>query len=261
MNQDDASALIVYWLRHTPREVAMYGYDLHITTLIRAQVRRENPQCNEGDLYAATEILSPIYYAAAWDLCRRGILRPGVRCAGQQVTDDGSGGNGYSITPLGQAYLAQPEEITAVPLGPGRFEQMMEPFAPLLGSGFQERAGEAIRCYRAGAFLGCCAMAGAAGESLILAVAIAKSGDEAAVLHDYAAVQGRRRIENRIIGTAAEHIQREFKGFLVLLKYWRDQASHGIATQISDNEAYTALVTLLRFAHFAQDRWAELTTR
>ena len=46
-------------------------------------------------------------YAAAWDLCRRGILRPGVRAYNAQAAADGASGNGYSITPFGQQWLAE----------------------------------------------------------------------------------------------------------------------------------------------------------
>jgi hypothetical protein len=257
MNQDDAAAIILEYLREAPREVAHYGYDLYIPSAIRAYLISQDRRRHEAE--QEVRELSPVFYAAAWDLCRRGILRPGVRRAGEQATDDGSGGNGYSLTPLGQEYLAQEPEVTTVPLGPGRFEQMMHSFAELLGPGFQERAAEAIRCYRAGAYVACCAMAGAAAESLMLAVAIEKTDDENAVLAAYVGNIGRRRLENIIVGQAAEHVRREFTGFLVLLKYWRDQASHGVATKISDNEAYTALVTLLRFAHFARDHWEQLT--
>lgn len=259
MNQDDATAIILHWLRQAEREIAHYGYDVHLPTLIRAHLRRERVQPQEVDEQVGN--LSPDFYAAAWELCRRGILRPGVRRAGEQVTDDGSGGNGYSVTPLGREFLAQPEQLTSLPTGPGRFEQMIQFFVSQLGLGFQERATEAIRCYRAGAFVACCAMTGAAAESLILAVAIAKTRDEAAVLRAYSGAQGRARIENIIVGQAAAYIRREFNGFMVLLKYWRDQASHGAASQISDNEAYTSLILLLRFAHFSRDQWRELTDR
>jgi hypothetical protein len=44
-----------------------------------------------------------------------------------------------------------------------------------------------------------------------------------------------------------------------LLNYWRDSAAHGRNSHIGENEAYTALLLLLRFAMFASDRWAELT--
>ena len=56
-----------------------------------------------------------------------------------------------------------------------------------------------------------------------------------------------------------EKLRNEFNGFLALLKYWRDEASHGGPSSISDNEAFTSLALLLRFAKFVRDRWGELT--
>jgi hypothetical protein len=44
-----------------------------------------------------------------------------------------------------------------------------------------------------------------------------------------------------------------------LLSYWRDEAAHGTASEISETEAHTALGRLVRFAQFASDHWNELT--
>jgi hypothetical protein len=44
-----------------------------------------------------------------------------------------------------------------------------------------------------------------------------------------------------------------------LLSYWRDEAVHGTASQISETEAFTSLILLLRFAQYATDHWSELT--
>ncbi len=102
-------------------------------------------------------------------------------------------------------------------------------------------------------------MCGAAAESILLAAAISKS-DERTVLDMYNTSRGRSRVEKLLVGKAKGHIQREFPVFLSLLKYWRDEASHGGAAKISDNEAYTSLMLLLRFAIFVRDNWDELVT-
>jgi hypothetical protein len=102
-------------------------------------------------------------------------------------------------------------------------------------------------------------MCGAAAESILLATAIAKSGDEKQVLRIYAAANGRIKIENQVIGQVADHLKREFQGLTALLKYWRDEAAHGQASEITDNEAYTSLVVLLRYAMFIHREWSEFT--
>jgi hypothetical protein len=97
-------------------------------------------------------------------------------------------------------------------------------------------------------------------SQLLLATAISKTGDEHQVLRDYATAGGRRRVEKLLIGQAQRALQEEYRGYTSLLKYWRDEAAHGKASGITNNEAYTALAHLLRFAMFVNDHWNELTT-
>ncbi len=182
-----------------------------------------------------------------------------MKALGQQCTDEGSAGAGFSVTQAGRKWLKEAGQYDFVPIEPGRFSRLLDTFTPRFGAGFQERAQEAIRCYGANVYLACCAMCGAAAESILLAVAIAKDGDADKVDRMYLASGGRRRVEQLIIGQQAKPIQEEFVGYLSLLKYWRDAASHGRRSGIADNEAYTALAVLLRFAQFANDRWTDLT--
>jgi len=134
---------------------------------------------------------------------------------------------------------------------------MLSPYKDKFGASFHQRAQEAIRCYGAHAYLACCAMCGAAAESILIATAIGKS-DEARVLREYLSSGGRRKVENIILGGAKDRLREEYKGFTALIKYWRDAAAHGAASNVSDNEAYTALASLLRFALFANDNWEKL---
>lgn len=103
-------------------------------------------------------------------------------------------------------------------------------------------------------------MCGAAAESILLATAIAKTGDEQKVLAAYSTAKGRASVENMVIGQATDNLKREFQGLTSLLKYWRDAAAHGQASTISDNEAYTSLALLLRYGTFVSEKWQELTT-
>src|SRR5262249_52722833 len=131
--------------------------------------------------------LSPLFIAAAWELCRRGILRPGVQHFGLQATDEGSAGAGYSITPFGRTWLKESAgRYDYVPTEPTRFAQILATHNQRFGQGFQERAQEAVKCYGANAFLACCAMCGAAAESIVLTLAIAlRDGDQSAVEKEY----------------------------------------------------------------------------
>ena len=72
-------------------------------------------------------------------------------------------------------------------------------------------------------------MCGAAAEAIMLAVAIAKTGDEGAVLKAYLRPQGRKRTIDGIIHGARAGLADAFKAATDLLSYWRDEAArHGI---------------------------------
>jgi hypothetical protein len=103
-------------------------------------------------------------------------------------------------------------------------------------------------------------MCGAAAEAVTLALAIAKSGDEERVRREYDGASGRTRVERLLMAQQNAFVQRELPNYLDLLKYWRDSASHGLESPIQEREAFTSLLLLLRFAQFAVDRWADLTT-
>jgi hypothetical protein len=103
-------------------------------------------------------------------------------------------------------------------------------------------------------------MSGAAAESILLAVAIAKSGDEASIMKVYEASHGRRKIVDGVVGQARNAIAGPFRSATGLLSYWRDDAAHGLVSNISEIEAHEALSRLLRFAQFANDNWDELVS-
>jgi hypothetical protein len=104
-------------------------------------------------------------------------------------------------------------------------------------------------------------MCGAAAESILLAVAIAKSGDAKATLSAYQAASGRRRVVENVVRQTRPGIVDPFRSATGLLSFWRDAAAHGLASTISEIEAHEALSRLLRFAQFATDNWDELTRR
>ena len=255
MNQEDATNLLVQGMR-SPNQCSSYGYEIYLPLMIRAHLESQGIQHIEQEQKLREMI--PHFYASAWDLCRRGILRPGVHSYMAQATDDGNAGNGYSITPFGKKWLSESDRDDYVPTEPGRFAEMLQEYQDRFGPGFYERAQEAVRCYGAHAYLACCAMCGGASESIILALAIAKKNEEY-VLKAYASSKGRSRVENMVIGQANKFLKREYQGYSSLIKYWRDESAHGKVSEITDNEAYTSIALLLRFAKFADDNWNEFT--
>lgn len=257
---EDALAFAVERLRKGVQDRASslgeYGYEFYVPKVMREYYRvvhKDDLQRGSKDENA----LAPAFLNAAWELCRRGILRPGVMSLNAQSTSDGSAGSGYTITPFGRTWLRESGGIF-VPTEPERFAQLLEPFRAKYGPGFHERAQQAMRCYDARACLACCAMCGAAAESILLAAAIAKIGEEEATKL-YLSGSGRSRIEKLLTGQIEERIRRDLQASSALLNYWRDSSAHGRALDIGDNEAFTSLAMLLRLAVFVDENWRVLT--
>ncbi|TSC59601.1 MAG: hypothetical protein LiPW15_621 [Parcubacteria group bacterium LiPW_15] len=257
---DDALQFIISCLRSSPMSARNYGYDVYIPNVCRTYVREvEHITDQTSAERRAHELIGGVFYDAAWELCRRGILRPSVRGRNEQSTDDGSAGNGYSITTLGRSWLDENQGVLFIPTEPSRVAELIGRFRGDFGDGFFQRAQEAVRCYSAGAYLACCVMCGAAMESVLLHLAIQKNGDEVAVMRTYRTSMGRSRVETIILQGVPDHLARTFRSSTDLLKYWRDDASHGAASVITEFEAYEAISRLLRFVLFAVGHLPEFT--
>src|SRR4051794_20244052 len=114
MNIDDAVTILVRFMRSRPAgSMHAYGYEIYVPEMIRDLVR-EQSKAQGMDLDAEVNrqkgTLAPSFAAAAWELCRRGILRPGVFGLGSQSTDQGSAGFGYTVTPFGRQWLAESDK-------------------------------------------------------------------------------------------------------------------------------------------------------
>jgi hypothetical protein len=115
MSQEDATKLFINWVRNPQyNSHTSYGYDIYRPSLIRVYLEQKHIDHFEVD--KALIKLSPLFYNAAWELCRRGIIRPGVSQYGAQNTPEGSVGNGYSITSFGQSWLEEESAVILFPL-------------------------------------------------------------------------------------------------------------------------------------------------
>ena len=65
-------------------------------------------------------------------------------------------------------------------------------------------------------------MAGAAAESILLALAIAKTGDEAKVLLEYNTTGGRRRVSKRVGQNVSPTLTNQLETALQALGHWQD---------------------------------------
>jgi hypothetical protein len=266
VSEEDALAEIISWMRTQMGRPDRMGIqrgatEVNISAVISAymdQLRASSGERHVG--WNRTDLTqnSAPFYSAVWDLCRRGILRPSLHHPerhGEWI------GTRFEATEAGLEWLKNSTEYEALPSEHGRFALLLQRHAPRLGDGYLRRSLEALACYRAQTYLACCAMTGAAAESITLALAIAKEGNEAAVLREYRSNTGLTKIERLLMAQQNRHVQEGLPQFLRLLKYWRDESAHATATQVDEEEAFLALITLLRFAQFADNRWPELTGR
>ncbi|WP_370156414.1 hypothetical protein [Ferrovibrio sp.] len=245
----------------TRGEYSSYGYEIYLPNVLHAYLAGKLPGQHEFHGHSSqAQRLSPIFYDAAWSLCRRGILRPHVREIGRQATEDGASGNGYSLTAYGREWLKSEDRDLVISADAGRFGRLIERHAQRFGLAYKQRAEEAARCKQAGANLACCVMCGAAAEAVLLAAATAKRGDNEAVVREYRSASGRRRMENALLGQQPQELRDRFHNLMDLLKYWRDDGGHGLPSSIDEWEADEAVVRLLRLSRFVEDHWAELTS-
>ena len=97
MELDEAISILIALLQ--AGRAGAYGYDLYA----RRGAEEAAFQMRIQPLQDQQVIrdLSPIFYEAAWELCRRGIVRPGIRRSGDQAVEEG----GYSLTVAGRLRL------------------------------------------------------------------------------------------------------------------------------------------------------------
>jgi hypothetical protein len=259
MELDEAIAILLELLRDG--RAAFYGYDLFPFQAAReavARMQRERPRDQAiqapRDQQAVIE-LSPVFFEAAWELCRRGFVRPGVRRAQDQAVTEG----GYSLTIAGRAALAALDPTTILLAQPGSLAAALAGYGARFGEGFHQRALEAIKCRNAEAWLACCAMAGAAAESVLLALAITRTGNEDQVMRDYTQAGGRQRVLNHVVGQANAARRNTLTTFSAIISMWRDEAGHGQATPLSTANADEALRQLLQMCQWVDREWAALT--
>lgn len=259
---DDALRFIIGCIRHPQTEgYSTFGYEVFLPIVVHRYMKEVCQVTDHGFLANDPRAiaLSPAFYEAGWELCRRGILRPGIRRMGAQGTAEGASGDGYSITQFGRSWLAAGSEELSFSTDPSRFSQIAERFRSRLGEGYFQRAQEAARCHFSMAYLACCVMCGAAAESILLRIAIEKSEDEAQVLSTYRSAQGRGRVLTSVVGQLPQPVASKLRSLMELIGYLRDEAAHGGDSDISEFEAYEAVARLLRLAHFANEHWDDLT--
>lgn len=237
-----------------------FGYDVYLPYVIeRYLTQHRNVSSFDPITPTEKEDHSIPFCEAAWDLCRKGILRLG-RYKYRTGDSELGVGTGFSITLYGHDWLSRYEVSDLLPAEPSRFIQIFSTFNSLFGNNYFRRAREAVNCYQTGNYLACCVMCGAATESILLAVAF-KIENENEVLKKYLTSRGRSNIEKLVFGKTPKHIQDRYQRYTDMISYWRDESGHGHDSDIDLHQPYISLLSLLRFAEFVKDHWDLLTTK
>ncbi len=250
-------------LRNPPKSPignhASFGFEIWIPD-IAYDFHRQFPELlhSKSDDRNVTHMWhTPIFLDAAWYLASQGILRA------SQYTyvggNMGGGGLGFSVTVRGREWLQQDDTHFFIFTHPGAYGKYLKRYTELFGQGYEQRASQALQCFSVGAYLATCVMAGAATESIILAAAIKKVGDEKKVLEIYRRGSGTKDITKKITQGTDDRLIRDFQPLTDTIKHWRDPASHGEYVDTDEVDAMTALTTLVRFAQFMGKHWAEFT--
>jgi hypothetical protein len=199
---------------------------------------------------------SASFQDAVWELTGRGILRPSLVRNSSSVEFNG---REFVLTEYGERWVTDSTQIDLIPSESGRFAGALGSYAWLFGAAYHAKSQEAMACYQAHAYLACCAMCGAAAEAILLLIAITRHGDRDEVLALYRRASGRSQIESIVVQHLNSRIRDEILQFTALLKYWRDSASHVSESRLTEQEAFMAMLLLLRFASFAHERWRDIT--
>jgi hypothetical protein len=195
------------------------------------------------------------FYDAVWELCRLGVLRPG-EFAPLGMAHPKMFGDSYVITSFGRTWLQEAKLRPFIDMS--RLAQLLSTFSSRFGDGYAQRATESVKTYRTANWLAASVMAGAAAESILIALAVAKSGDERRVLKTYNGPSGRAATTKMVLDGVRASVQQHLENALLVLHYWRDSASHGVSSSITEIEAHASLMQLLRLAQFADKNWDPL---
>jgi hypothetical protein len=150
-------------------------------------------------------------------------------------------------------------DVTGILLAqPGSLAATLAAYSDRFGKGFHQRALEAIKCRNAEAWLGCCAMVGAAAESVLLTIAITKVGNEDEVLAIYRQARGRQKVLNLVVGQANAQRRDTLTTFSAIISLWRDDAAHGQASPLGTANADEALRQLLHMCQWVDREWDQL---
>ncbi len=266
MNIPDREDLITYilsTLRTEPAKIGRSdGFDVYLSNVIHSFLQQEaeirHPhQIPDGDKQIIEHELVPRIQDAVWELCRRGLLRPGNRSAGALGTSGSTHDfQGFSLTQEGKEAVLNSDDFIHTELG--GYGALLEVYRTQFGDVFMQRAMEAARCFNGMTYFACCVMCGAAAEAILFQLAVSKSSEEEAA-KKYKEYGGRKELIRMIVDDST-YTKGKFEKLLDWFVEWRDLAGHASSEPIGSDEARLCLRELILFARFVRDSWPKLVT-
>jgi hypothetical protein len=122
---DDAIALIVTTLRGAPAlsptyvpnaRTQSYGCDLRVTDVLRTWWFSDN--AGKHPMPDPSEMDYAPFHDAAWELARRGVLRPGPAFPGLGGLHANTEANGFSLTMKGREWITKFDQTRSIPSRP-----------------------------------------------------------------------------------------------------------------------------------------------
>ncbi len=203
---------------------------------------------------------SDVFANSLWSLAKRGFLRPGKA---RYSSGSGSGsdyGYCYCLTDLGKEWLESEDDLFIV-ISNHALANQLAMHNDRFGKVYAMRSQEAIKCFQSMAYLGCCAMCGAAFESILIVTAIEKTKDEKEIIKMIRGRNGTRRVWKEL-AEEISWLSRQFESSYSLVKYWRDISSHGEDPyEVTSNEANISIRQLIQFSKLVDDNWETLTAK
>ncbi len=132
MHVEDATAFIIDFIAKTRAGAAYsdYGYDVYVPNVVAAYLAEVEkiPQHLARD-HARERELTPFFFDAAWEFCRRGVLRPGVPNSGN------ADNRGFSVTILDRSWITS-GALAPIVLDVRRLSALFTSLSSCLGAGF-----------------------------------------------------------------------------------------------------------------------------
>ena len=100
-------------------------------------------------------------------------------------------------------------------------------------------------------------MVGAAAESIVMALGVARLGEQTAE-RIYYGKNGRKLLEDAVLDGVSTWLARDVRGHTSLIALWRDRSAHANESEVTEGEAYMSLLGLLKFANLVSESWSKL---